>query len=124
MTYAEIENAARTLLQDDKTPYRFAAVEVYGYVNSCVKTLLSVRPSAFFVSGRFPTSAASMEPIAPETVVASSGAVNLPAPAGDRYLDAFAYYVAAKCLERDDSDTGNAALAATYMQNFSQYAKL
>ena len=41
----------------------------------------------------------------------------------DRYRQCLTYYVAAKCLERDDSDTQNLTLAASYMNNFAAMAK-
>ena len=128
MTYAEIEGdqygGVRKLIGDFVEPYRFSPTEMYGYVNSAVRTLFKMRPAAFFVNGRMPATAAAMEPVAPATVAAAFGATTLPAPSGDRYLDAFVYYVGAKCLERDDADTANAALSASYMQKFAELARM
>jgi hypothetical protein len=122
MTYADIESDVRTLLQDTKPTYRFAPVEVYGYIPPAFRALVAVRPSALFVDGHMPTTAAAMEPPTAAAALAASGAVNVPAGSGDRYRLALTYYVASKCLERDDGDTQNLALAATYMQNFASAA--
>lgn len=124
MTYAEIESGARTLVQDATAPYRFGAEEVYGYVNQCLRTLFKLRPTAFFSNGRMPTSASFMEPLTVSVVLAAGGGVDVPAPSGDRYLDAAVYYTAAKCLERDDADTLNAGLSASYMAKFSELATM
>lgn len=123
MTYAEIEAGARKLVQDEKVPYRFAAADVYGYVNEGVRSLFRIRPAAFFTNGRMGETEASMAPIAPATVATASGLLDLPAPAGDRYLDCLVFYVASKCLERDDSDTINIALANDYRAKFAELAK-
>lgn len=121
MTYADIETGARTLLQDDKPTYRWSAAEMYGYMPDAVRTLFSIRPAALFVNGRMPSTLASLEPPTAAAAVAASGAVTL--NVNDRYQQALVFFVAAKCLERDDSDTANTALAASYMNNFASFAK-
>lgn len=68
-----------------------------------------------------PATAAAMEPPTSAAAVSASGAVT--AAVNDRYRQALVYYVAAKCLERDDSDTQNLTLAASYMNNFAAMAK-
>lgn len=122
MTYAEVENGVRTLIRDAEEAYRFSPAEVYGYTNAGQRTLFKVRPASFFVNGRMPTTEAAMAPLAVSAVEAASGAVALPGLSGDRYLEAMIYYVAARCLERDDADTNNAALSAAYMQKFADLA--
>lgn len=121
MTYAEIEAGARTMLQDDKPTYRWPAAEMYGYMPEAIRTLFSIRPAALFVNGRMPSTLATLEPPTAIAAIAVSGAVT--ANVNDRYMQALVYYVAAKCLERDDSDTANAALASSYMNNFAAFAK-
>lgn len=121
MTYADIETGARTLLQDDRPTYRWSAAEMYGYMPDAVRTLFSIRPSALFVNGRMPSTLATLEPPTAAAAVAASGAVTV--YVNDRYQQALVYYVAAKCLERDFSDTANLALASTYMNNFAATAK-
>lgn len=121
MTYAEIETGARTLLQDDNTPYRWPASEMYGYMPDAIRTLFSIRPAALFVNGRMPSTLASLEPPTASAAVSASG--NVTANVNDRYQQALVYYVAAKCLERDDSDTANITLSAAYMNNFASFAK-
>lgn len=126
MTYAEIEGGAddgvRRMVGDAVAPYRFSALEIYGYVNAGLRNLFKMRPQAFFVNGRMPETAAAMEPATPATVEAASGATAL--PVNDRYGEALTYYAAAKCLERDDADTMNTGLAASYMSKFAELARM
>lgn len=121
MTYADIEIDARTLLQDDKPTYRWPAAEMYGYMPEAVRVLFSMRPTALFIDGRMPTTSAALEPPSAAAAIAASG--NVTVLVNDRYKQALVYYVAAKCLERDDSDTANMSLASTYMSNFAASAK-
>lgn len=121
MTYADIESDARTLLQDAVQTYRWPASEMYGYMPEAIRVLFSIRPTALFVGGRMPASAAAMEPPTAAAAIAANGAVT--AAVNDRYRQALVYYVAAKCLERDDSDTQNLTLATSYMSNFASMAK-
>lgn len=123
MTYAEIETGARKLVQDENAPYRISSADIYGYVNEGVRNLFRIRPAAFFASGRMGTASASMAPLAVATVSAALGALDLPAPGGDRYLDCLVFYTASKCLERDDADTLNLALANDYRGKFAELAK-
>ena len=123
MTYADIVSEARTLLQDAVEPYRFPSLEMYGYVERGLISLFSIRPSAFFVDGRMPTAAADMEPPTAAVAEAASGASLAPVSGGSRYRSALAYFVASKCLERDDTDTQNTALASAYTQNFAAFAR-
>jgi hypothetical protein len=126
MTYAEIvggpNDGVRRLIGDAVSPYRFSSLEIYGYVNSGLQNLFKLRPTAFFVNGRMPTTEAAMLPPTPAVVDAASGAADV--PADDRYGEALAYYAGAKCLERDDADTMNAALSAAYMQKFAELARM
>lgn len=122
MTYADIETGARTLLQDETATYRWSAAEMYGYMPEACRVLFSIRPAALFVGGRMPATSAALEPPTAAEAVAASGAVTV--NVNDRYEQALVYYVAAKCLERDDSDTANLALSATYMGNFAAMAKV
>lgn len=124
MTYADIVAEARTLLQDAVEPYRFPSLEMYGYVERGLISLFSVRPSAFFVNGRMPETAAGMEPPTAAAAEAADGAVDVPFDSGSRYRTCLAYFTAAKCLERDNTDTQNTALAAAYMQNFAAFARM
>lgn len=121
MTYAQIETGVRTLLQDDKATYRWPAAEMYGYMPEAIRVLFSIRPAALFVNGRMPSTLAALEP--PTAAAAISAVGNVTANVNDRYMQALVYYVASKCLERDDSDTANIALAGTYMNNFATFAK-
>lgn len=121
MTYADIEIDARTLLQDDKPTYHWSAAEMYGYMPEAVRVLFSMRPTALFIDGRMPTTSAALEPPSAASAIAASG--NVTVLVNDRYKQALVYYVAAKCLERDDSDTANMSLASTYMSNFAASAK-
>ena len=121
MTYADIETGARTLLQDDQQPYRWPASEMYGYMPDAVRSLFSLRPTALFVNGRMPSTLASFEPPTAAAATAASG--NVTVYVNDRYQQALVYYVAAKCLERDDSDTANIQLSSAYMNNFATFAK-
>lgn len=121
MTYADIETGARTLLQDDKGTYRWPAAEMYGYMPDAVRSLFAIRPSALFVNGRMPSTLAALEPPTAAAAVTASGAVTV--NVNDRYQQALVYYVAAKCLERDDSDTANQTLSGVYMNNFISSAK-
>ena len=121
MTYADIETGVRTLLQDDKPAYRWASTEMYGYMPEAVRTLFSIRPCALFVNGRMPSTLASLEP--PTAAAASAAYGDVTVNVNDRYKQALVYYVAAKCLERDDSDTANMTLASSYMNNFATFAK-
>lgn len=121
MTYASIERDARILLQDDKPAYRWPATEMYGYIPEAIRTLFAIRPSALFVNGRMPSTLVAIEPPTASAAIAANGDVT--ANVNDRYSQALAYYVAAKCLERDDSDTANAALSTSYMSNFATFAK-
>lgn len=123
MTYAGIESDVRTLIGDAVQTYRFSAAEVYGYINAGIRTLFKLRPTAFFTDGRFPASAASLEPVAVATVVSASGATEVVAPTGDRYQEALVYYAAYRCMERDNPDTQNSALADSYLQKFTEFAK-
>lgn len=122
MTYSDISSDARRLLQDI-APYRYTDLEVYGYVTDAVVALFAIRPSAFFVDGRLP-SADALEPPTAEEAEAADGNVAVPVSHGNRYRQALMYYVASRCLWRDDSDTQNTALAVTYMQNFASYARM
>lgn len=124
MTYSEIEAKARIYAQDDKEPYRLLPVEAYAYANEGITALFKIRPVAFFVNGRMPTTAAALEPVAPATVLAASGATTVVAPVGDRYLEALAYFVAGKFLERDYSDTMNTTVSVGYMQKFTELARM
>jgi hypothetical protein len=121
MTYADIETGARTLLQDDQGTYRWPTAEMYGYMPDAIRSLFALRPSALFVKGRMPSTLATLEPPTAADAVAASGAVT--ANVNDRYQQALVYYVAAKCLERDDSDTANISLSSAYMNNFATSAK-
>lgn len=121
MTYAQIETGVRTLLQDDKPTYRWSAAEMYGYMPDAIRTLFSIRPTALFLNGRMPSTLATLEPPTAAAAVSASGAVT--ANVNDRYQQALVYYVAAKCLERDDSDTANLSLSSAYMNNFASFAK-
>lgn len=121
MTYADLESDARTLLQDDKPTYHWSAAEMYGHMPEAARVLFSLRPTALFVGGRMPATAALLEPPTATAAIAAGGDVTL--NVNDRYRQALVYYVAAKCLERDDSDTQNLTLAATYMNNFVAMAK-
>jgi hypothetical protein len=121
MTYAEIETGARTLLQDDKASYRWPAAEMYGYMPEAIRSLFAMRPTALFVNGRMPSTLATLEPPTATAAISASGAVT--ANVNDRYMQALVYYVAAKCLERDDSDTANIQLSSAYMNNFATFAK-
>lgn len=121
MTYATIETGVRTLLQDDKVAYRWPAAEMYGYMPEAIRALFAIRPAALFVNGRMPSTLALLEPPTAAAAIAASG--NVTANVNDRYTQALVYYVAAKCLERDDSDTANIALAGNYMNNFASFAK-
>lgn len=121
MTYADIESDARTLLQDTKPAYRWSAAEMYGHMPEGVRVLFSLRPAALFVGGRMPATLALLEP--PTAAAAEAAGGDVTVNVNDRYRQALVYYVAAKCLERDDSDTQNLTLAATYMGNFAAMAK-
>jgi hypothetical protein len=121
MTYAEIETGVRTLLQDDQATYRWPASEMYGYMPEAIRSLFAVRPAALFVNGRMPSTLATLEPPTAAAAISASGAVT--ANVNDRYMQALIYYVAAKCLERDDSDTANIQLSSAYMNNFASFAK-
>jgi hypothetical protein len=121
MTYAEIETGVRTLLQDTQATYRWSAAEMYGYMPEAIRTLFAIRPVALFVNGRMPSTLATLEP--PTAAAAVSATGNVTANVNDRYQQALVYYVGAKCLERDDSDTANITLASTYMNNFASFAK-
>lgn len=121
MTYADIETGARTLLQDDQPAYRWPATEMYGYMPEAVRSLFAIRPAALFVNGRMPSTLAALEP--PTAAAAISAGGNVTVYVNDRYMQALVYYVAAKCLERDDSDTANIQLSAAYMNNFISSAK-
>jgi len=121
MTYAEIETGARTLLQDDQATYRWPAAEMYGYMPEAIRSLFAMRPTALFVNGRMPSSLATLEPPTVAAAISAAGAVT--ANVNDRYMQALVYYVAAKCLERDDSDTANIQLSSAYMNNFASFAK-
>lgn len=121
MTYADIETGARTLLQDDKGTFRWSAAEMYGYMPDAIRSLFAIRPAALFVNGRMPSTLAALEPPTAAEAISASGAVT--ANVNDRYQQALTYYVAAKCLERDDSDTANLALSSAYMNSFATYAK-
>lgn len=122
MTYADIERGARKLVQDESASARYTMADMYGYVNEAVRTLFKIRPTAFYVNGRMPT-ALAMEPATVDAAVAVTGELQVSTLAGDRYLDAFVYFVAGKCLGRDDSDTLNIGLADNYMQKFAEYAR-
>jgi hypothetical protein len=121
MTYAQIEAGVRTLLQDDQPTYRWPATEMYGYMPEAIRSLFAIRPAALFVNGRMPSTLATLEPPTAVAAIAASGAVT--ANVNDRYMQALIYYVAAKCLERDDSDTANIQLSSVYMNNFASFAK-
>lgn len=121
MTYAQIETGVRTLLQDDKVAYRWPAAEMYGYMPEAIRSLFAIRPAALFVNGRMPSTLALLEPPTTAAAISANGAVT--ANVNDRYMQALIYYVASKCLERDDSDTANIALAGNYMNNFATFAK-
>lgn len=121
MTYASIEAGVRTLIQDDKATYRWPAAEMYGYMPEAIRALFAIRPAALFVNGRMPSTLAALEPPTAAEAVTVTG--NVTANVNDRYMQALVYYVAAKCLERDDSDTANITLASTYMNNFAAFAK-
>ena len=121
MTYADIETGARTLLQDDQGTYRWSAAEMYGYMPDAIRSLFALRPASLFVNGRMPSTLATLEPPTAADAVTASGAVT--ANVNDRYQQSLVYYVAAKCLERDDSDTANIALSSAYMNSFASYAK-
>lgn len=121
MTYADIEMGARTMLQDTQATYRWSSAEMYGYMPDAIRTLFAIRPTALFVNGRMPSTLATLEP--PTTAAAISASGNVTVNVNDRYQQALIYYVAAKCLERDDSDTANIALSSTYMNNFASFAK-
>lgn len=122
MTYAEIETDVRTLLQDDKPTYRWPSAEMYGYMPGALRALFALRPTAMFVNGRMPSTLAALEPPTVSAAIAASGVVT--ANVDDRYKQALVYYVAAKCLERDDSDTANITLSSSYMNNFASFAKI
>ena len=121
MTYADIEADVRTLLQDDKPVYRWPAAEMYGYMPEAVRALFALRPTALFIGGRMPTISVALEPPTAAYATAASGVVTV--YVNDRYKQGLVYYVAAKCLERDDSDTANMNLASAYMNNFASVAK-
>ena len=121
MTYADIETGVRTLLQDNQGTYRWSAAEMYGYMPDAIRSLFALRPASLFVNGRMPSTLPTLEPPTAADAVTASGAVT--ANVNDRYQQALAYYVAAKCLERDDSDTANISLSSAYMNNFATYAK-
>lgn len=121
MTYADIESDVRTLLQDDKPTYHWSAAEMYGHMPEAVRALFSLRPTALFINGRMPTTSAALEPPTASAALAAAGDVTV--YVNDRYRQCLVYYVAAKCLERDDSDTQNLSLAANYMNNFAAMAK-
>lgn len=121
MTYSEIESSVRTLLQDDKPAYRWSASEMYGYIPEAIRSLFAARPTALFVNGRMPATLTALEPPTQSAANAAFGEVT--ANVNDRYKQALVYYVAAKCLERDDSDTANMTLASAYMTNFTSIAR-
>ena len=121
MTYAEIETDTRKLLQDQNVPYRWSGAEIYGYISDAILSLFVFRPTALFVNGRMPSTLAALKPPTGNEAVSASGAVT--ANVNDRYQQAIVYFVAAKCLERDNSDTGNITLSSTYMNNFAALAK-
>lgn len=124
MTYAEIETGVRNLVQDNVPEYRLSALDAYGYTNAGIRTLFRLRPAAFFVDGRMPASEAAAEPVDAATVAAAAGAVDVKAPADDRYLEALIYYVAGRYLERNDADSLNTELAQSYLQKFAEMARM
>ncbi len=124
MTYTDIVSEARALLQDTVITYRYSDTEMYGHVRRAVQSLFAIRPTAFFIDGEMPDTAAALECPTVAEAEAAGGEVTVPVGHGDRYQQALVYFVAAKCLERDSSDTQNSALSATYMQSFAAFAKM
>lgn len=45
MTYGQIEQKVRTLVNDTQTPYRFAQDDVFGFVADAVRHLRNINPS-------------------------------------------------------------------------------
>lgn len=45
MTYGQIEQKVRTLVNDTQTPYRFAQDDVFGFVADAVRQLRNINPS-------------------------------------------------------------------------------
>lgn len=112
MTVSNIENSARSILQDTQSPYRWSSAEMREALQDGVYALNAVRPETRYVNNVL------------------CDMVEL--PAGDtakiaihpRYKEALVFYVVYKCYLNDDADTVNAQLAETYLAKFNTKSQL
>ena len=112
MTVASIEAAARRLLQDKNTPYRWDGAEIRDALQEGIGALNAIRPETRYVNGELVDYVALPEE--DDAVIDIS----------DRFAEALTYYVAYRCYLDDSSDTVNQQLADSYLSKFNTKAQL
>ena len=109
MTAADVIGAARSLLSDTLTPYRWQDTALVGYLCDGVRLLFSRRPDAAAVSAvvtscpTLPTSAGS------ETIALR-----------DVFTPALSHYVASRAIAEDNEHAANQQAAQRYMAEFER----
>lgn len=106
MTYGDIEERVRVLMNDATAPYRFVAREVYRCVLDAVWHLRSVRPETRYVDGVLAAYEPVLDKIDEDTEI----------PLPMRWGEALARYAAYDLYLANNPDTEDASLAGSHLQ--------
>ena len=116
-TVGSVEDQVRTALLDTyEDAYRYAPKEIYYAMRDGLNHIRNMRPEAKYVDGElvdlnFPTI-----PTSAETTAIRATTVNME----DRWLEAIVFYCIHRMYTKDDTDTQNQQLAATYYSMFER----
>ena len=101
MTYGQIEQKVRTLVNDTQTPYRFAQDDVFGFVADAVRHLRNINPAEKY----------GTDGLLDETI--PSPGVSVEIRFDPRHEEAVVKYAAHLVYQLDMTDTVNLQISET-----------
>ena len=101
MTYGQIEQKVRTLVNDTQTPYRFAQDDVFGFVADAVRHLRNINPAEKYGS----------DGLLDEAIPAAGSSVTI--RFDPRHEEAVVKYAAHLVYQLDMTDTVNLQISET-----------
>lgn len=102
MTYGQIEQKVRTLVNDTQTPYRFSQETIFDFTREAVKHLRNIQPTE-----KYGPDSRLDEPV-PEADADTDIRIN-----EEKYVEAVVKYAAHKVYELDQTDTVNLQISET-----------